>query len=133
MSKSINRFELLGNLGADPQQVTGGPVRLVVATNERWTSKDGQPQEHTEWTNVEVWGSDAEYCMNYLKKGSQVYLVTKKRTDTWQDESGETRYSTKYVAREIIGLSKSEGAASDKQPVTGRKRRGSAKDFPVNG
>ena len=49
----VNKVILVGRLGRDPElrHTQGGqPVaNFTLATNERWTSKDGERQERTEW------------------------------------------------------------------------------------
>ena len=69
---ALNRIELIGNLGKDPEISYGqsGNARcsFSVATNEKWNDGAGQPREHTEWHNVVVWGKHAEACAKYLTK-----------------------------------------------------------------
>ena len=66
----INKVIPIGNLGADPEvryTQSGSPVaNLRIATSERWTSKDGQPQERTEWHRIVTFGRLAEHCRDYL-------------------------------------------------------------------
>ncbi len=48
---SFHKTQVLGNLGTDPELRHSSKPRATfsVAVNDRWTSGDGQPQEHTEW------------------------------------------------------------------------------------
>lgn len=61
----LNEVRLIGNLGNDPEVRVGQSgtkvARLSVATNERWTDKDGKRQEHTEWHRVVCFGQSAEF------------------------------------------------------------------------
>lgn len=96
---------LIGNLGNDPElkyTPSGSAVcNLSVATTEVWT-KDGQKQEHTEWTRCQIWGKQAENCNQYLKKGSKVFVEGKPRTRSWDDEkTGKKMYSTDIVVSNI--------------------------------
>ena len=74
----VNKVILVGRLGRDPElrHTQGGqPVaNFTLATNERWTSKDGERQERTEWHRIVAWGKLAELCGEYLSKGRQVYI-----------------------------------------------------------
>ena len=69
---------IVGNLGGDPElryTPQGDPVTsFSVATNRRWTGRDGQPGEETCWFRVSVWGKQAESCNQYLSKGRQVLV-----------------------------------------------------------
>ncbi len=104
----INKVILIGNLGADPEKryTASGTavVTLSVATNRRWKGQDGTPQEETEWHRVIVWRETAEFCANYLNKGSKVYVEGRLQTRKWQDQSGNDRYTTEIVAQTIQNL-----------------------------
>jgi single-strand DNA-binding protein len=110
----VNKVILLGNLGANPEMrfTQGGQAvaNLRLATTERWTDKNGQKQEATEWHRVVVWGKQAEIVGQYLTKGRQIFLEGSIRTRQWQDKEGQKRYSTEIVARNIQMLGgRSEG------------------------
>ena len=74
--KSLNRVQLIGNLGKDPEvkyTPSGTPVaKLTIATNERFKDKSGEWQDRTEWHNVVLWQRLAEIAGEYLKKGGKV-------------------------------------------------------------
>jgi single-strand DNA-binding protein len=111
---SINKVILIGNLGADPEMrntPSGQPVTtLRLATNERWTGKNGEQNERTEWHRVIVWGKQAEICNEYLRKGRQVYVEGRIQTREWQDKEGQKRYTTEIVAQTVQMLgSRGEG------------------------
>lgn len=101
----VNKVILVGNLGANPEvrytQSGQTVANLRIATTERWTDKNGQKQEQTEWHRVVVWGRQAEIVSQYLTKGRQVYIEGRIRTRQWQDQSGQKRYSTEIVAQNV--------------------------------
>lgn len=98
---SLNRVQLIGRLGKDPEgkfTPTGKKVsNFSIAISNRWKNKEGATQEYTEWVNVEVWGRLGEICQEYLKKGSLVFIEGRLKTDRYE-EKGEARYFTKVVA-----------------------------------
>jgi single-strand DNA-binding protein len=115
----VNKATIVSRLGADIESKaldTGKTVaNMSVATSEKWTDKDGQKQEKTEWHRCTVWGPQAENCARYLKKGSQVYVEGKLQTRKWQDQDGNDRYSTEIVAQTVQFLTdpkKSENSES---------------------
>jgi single-strand DNA-binding protein len=69
---SVNKVILVGNLGREPELralPSGQSVcNFSLATTERFTGRDGQSREQTEWHNIVVWGKPAEACGRYLKK-----------------------------------------------------------------
>jgi single-strand DNA-binding protein len=99
---SVNKVILVGNLGANPEvrfTQGGQPVaNLRIATSEKWTDKQGQRQETTEWHRVVLFGKTAEVAQKYLVKGRQVFIEGRIQTRQWQDQQGQKRYSTEIVA-----------------------------------
>lgn len=71
---SVNKVILLGRLGQDPEILSGGAVRMSLATSERWTDASGQPVEKTQWHSLVAFGKTGEVMSRYLRKGSQVYV-----------------------------------------------------------
>ena len=106
MARGINKVILVGNLGADPEtRYTAGGAAITtirVATTESWRDKQtGENQERTEWHRVKFFGRLAEIAGEYLRKGRQVYIEGSLRTDKWQDQSGQDRYTTEVIANEM--------------------------------
>ena len=101
---SVNKVILIGNLGRDPEtryMPEGGAItNISIATTEKWKDKNGEMQEKTEWHRVAFFGKLAEIAGEYLKKGSQVYIEGKLRTDEYEKE-GVKRWSTKIIADEM--------------------------------
>ena len=99
----INKVILVGRLGKDPEirSTPGGNTvaKFTIATDERFTDREGNKQERTEWHNIAAWGKLGEICGQYLKKGKLVYIEGSIRTDSWDDkESGQKKYRTEVVA-----------------------------------
>ena len=118
MARGINKAIIVGNLGRDPEvryTANGSAVaNITVATSESWKDKQsGERQERTEWHRVVFFGRLAEIAEEYLKKGSQVYIEGSIRTQKWQDkESGQDRYTTEIVARDMQMLGSRGGDSS---------------------
>lgn len=115
--KGINKAIILGNLGADPQQVTfqdsGMIANLSIATSENWTDRSGNPQESTQWHKVRLAGKLAEVGLQMLSKGSQVYIEGSIRTRKWTDKNNQTQYTSEIYAdkMEIITYAKQNNDA----------------------
>jgi single-strand DNA-binding protein len=99
---ALNRVQLIGRLGRDPESKftpTGKKVvHFSVAISNHWKDREGEMRESTEWVNVEAWERLGETCQQYLKKGSLVYIEGRLKTDKYETE-GDTRYFTKVVAQ----------------------------------
>jgi single-strand DNA-binding protein len=108
MSRGLNKVMIIGHLGRDPEMrytPSGRPVTTFsVATARSWHSADGERHEETEWFNVVAWGSLAEICNQYLRKGQQVYIEGRLQTRRWEDTDGNKHFTTELVAKEMIML-----------------------------
>ena len=115
MARGVNKVILIGNLGADPEvryTPDGAPVaNFNLATSESWNDRtSGEKQERTEWHRLVVWRKLAEIAGQYLKKGSKIYIEGKLQTRSWEDQSGQKRYTTEVVVNELQMLdSRGEG------------------------
>jgi single-strand DNA-binding protein len=108
---SLNRIQLIGRLGKDPEsRTTPGNRKVVtfsVAVGNRWKDKQGDLKSMTDWFNIEAWGKLGEICEKYLHKGKLVYLEGRMRTDKY-DHNGETHYFTKVILSQMQMLEKRE-------------------------
>ena len=102
MSGSVNKVILIGNLGKDPdvRHLENGATvaNFPIATSENYKDrKTGEKVSQTEWHNIVVWRGLADITERYLKKGDKVYIEGKLRTRSWQDQDGNTKYTTEVV------------------------------------
>ena len=101
----VNKVILIGNLGKDPElrytPAGQATASFSLATTDRWTDKNGQRQERTEWHNIVVWNKLAELVNQYLKKGRSAYVEGRITTRSWDDRDGNKKYRTEIVAREV--------------------------------
>jgi single-strand DNA-binding protein len=95
----VNKVILVGNLGADPEvkylEGDKAVAKIRLATTESYKDRSGNRVDQTEWHDLEMWDQQAKIAEQYLKKGSQIYVEGKIKTDTWQDDQGQNRYRTK--------------------------------------
>ena len=94
---SLNKVMLIGNLGQDPIVRYLESNRVVcnfsIATNEYYLDKNGEKKVETEWHSIEAWDQLAKnleqlFIKGYLKKGTQVYVEGRIRSETLKDKSG---------------------------------------------
>lgn len=126
---SLNRVELIGNLGKDPEtrslQNGGSVVSFSVACSESWKDKQsGERKERTEWINVVCFNEGlGKVATQYLRKGSKVYVSGRFQTRKWQDQSGTDRYSTEVVMQayggELVLLDSAQRGERDDAPPRG--------------
>ena len=111
---SVNKVILIGNLGRDPElrytQSGQAVANFNIATTDKFTDKEGNPQERTEWHRIVVWGKQAENCAQYLSKGRSAYIEGSLQTRDWEDKEGIKRYTTEVRAQRVQFLGGPGGA-----------------------
>jgi single-strand DNA-binding protein len=123
MPRSVNKVILVGNVGRDPEvrySQSGTPVaNFSLATNERFKGRNDEWQERTEWHSIVAWQRLAEIVGEYVAKGSKVYVEGKLQTTSWEDrQSGERKYRTEILARDLLLLGPLENSSGDHQGPT---------------
>ena len=123
---SVNKVILIGNLGRDPElrytQTGQAVANFSLATTDRFSTKDGEKQERTEWHRIVAWGRTAENCAQYLSKGRSVYVEGRLQTNEWEDKEGQKKRTTEIVAQTVQFLGGRGGDGSG----TGRGGGGGA-------
>mgnify|MGYP001169531817 FL=1 len=113
---SVNKVILIGNLGNDPEikhfENGGAIARFSLATSESYTKKEtGEKITNTEWHNIITRGGLATKVVEpYIKKGDSLYIEGRLKTRSWEDKSGNTRYTTEVICEnlEMLGKRRSE-------------------------
>ena len=104
----VNKAILVGNLGSDPElRHTGSGTTVAnfsLATSENFKNREGERQTRTEWHKVVAFGKLAEICGQYLQKGKQVYIEGRIQTRSWEDQSGNKKYTTEVIANQMVML-----------------------------
>ena len=115
----LNKVILIGRLGRDPEtrfMANGEAVcNFPVATSEKYTDKNGQRQEATEWHNVTMYRKLAEIAGQYLKQGSQVYIEGKIKSRKYTDKNGVERTAYDIIANEMKMLGGNAQTPAQKQ------------------
>ena len=107
--KSLNKIQLIGYLGKDPQIITmkDGTLmaRIRMATDQYFHGKQGEPKKYTDWHTIKVWGNQqVEKLRNYLIKGSHILVDGRILYRTYTDKEGHTRYVTEIRANYLVDL-----------------------------
>lgn len=128
----LNSATIIGNLGADPEQrsMSDGTAvaNMRIAVTDKWTDKQGEKRERTEWISCALFGPVAEIAGKYLHKGSRCCVVGRIATRKWQDRDGNDRYSTEVVVDRmgklvLLDSRRDDDYAEHAQPVRDHSRR----------
>ena len=111
----MNKVILSGNLVADPEVRTTPSDKTVaslrIAVRRGWKrAEEGQPD--SDFFNVVAWEKLAEFCRNYLMKGSKILVEGRLQTRSYDAKDGSKRYVTEVIASEIEFAS-SKGSRSN--------------------
>ncbi len=112
MNKSY--VEITGRAGQEPQRIGIGkaaPVKLSVATTQRWRDSSGKPQERTDWHSVFFWERVAESAMAYVRKGSPVLVSGTLTSRQYETKDGDLHTVWEIHARELLVLALSTASA----------------------
>ena len=105
MSRTINRVELLGRVGNDPElrRTQGGTavIQLRLATDRR---QNGDGESQTDWHTVVCWAKQAEAVAEYVRTGERVYVAGRLQQQSWETDGGERRARIEVHAHEVIFL-----------------------------
>ncbi len=117
MAKTINKVELLGRVGADPEMryTQGGTAvtQLRLATDR--VRRGGENE--TDWHSVVVWEKLAEAVAEYVEKGQRLYVAGRLVQKSWEGDDGQRRYRTEIHAQDVVFLDSSRnGGNGNGQP-----------------
>jgi single-strand DNA-binding protein len=117
--KSVNTVTLLGHVTRDPESKSIANGRMVctfgLATNRAWKTKQGEKQSVPEFHNIVCFGSLAELCAQYVKKGKPLHVQGRLKTRDWEAE-GAKHFRTEIVAEDISFLGAKEQEATVEYP-----------------
>lgn len=113
MFGTLNRIELIGRLGKDPEMnVTpdGTPVTKFSLAVDRYMGKDpqGKPRNETDWFNIVAWKGLAELVERFIHKGQLVYVAGRLSMRTYTDREGVKRQAVEVVANDVQLLEKTQ-------------------------
>ena len=110
MSRTVNKVELLGRVGVQPEMryTPGGTAvtRLSLATDRR--KQDGNTE--TDWHDVVCWGKQGEAVNEYVGKGDRLYVAGRMVQNCWETDDGQKRRRTEVHAREVVFLDSRNGS-----------------------
>ena len=131
---SLNKVMLIGNLGKDPEiRAIPSGVKVAnfsIATTERYTDKNGQKVDKTEWHNIVMWRGLAEVAEKYLKKGKQIFVEGRLQTRSWDDQTGQKKYMTEIVADNMVMLGSPRDGGGEASESYARNENAPSRETP---
>ena len=110
MKNLKNSVQLIGHLGRTPEvtQLEKGKkiARFSLATNENYTSANGEKVSNTTWHNVIAWDAKADYIEKHLEKGNEVLVHGKISNRSYEDKNGQTKYISEIVISDVLKITR---------------------------
>ena len=127
MSKTINRVELLGRVGTDPE-MRYTPAGTAVTQFRLATDRPRQNGDvETDWHSVTCWAKLAEIVNEYVSRGDRLYLTGRLAQNSWEGDDGQRRHRTEIHAQEVVFLDSRNG-----EPATNDDGRAPGAGQPAN-
>ena len=112
MSRTINRVELLGRVGTEPE-MRYTPNGTAVTQLRLATDRQRQNGEtETDWHSVTVWNKLAEAVNQYVQKGQRLYVAGRLAQNSYEAKDGTRRYATEIYAAEVVFLDGGNGSSN---------------------
>ena len=91
---------------------------MTVAVNDFWKNQNGELVKKATYLNVVAWGSLAENCVKYLKKGRSVMVEGRIETDKYEDRNGNKQNVTRINCTNILFLESSSRKDNEEDSTT---------------
>jgi single-strand DNA-binding protein len=106
--RGLNRVQLIGNVGRDPEarQATSGAAvaAFTLAVDRPRRAADGSSASEVEWFRVVAWAALAGLCQQYLRRGARVYVEGRLQSRAYTDAEGVGRVAVEVIASDLILL-----------------------------
>jgi len=142
MAGNLNKVQLIGRLGRDPESRQfsngGSVVTFPLATSESWKDRDtGERREKTDWHRIAIFSEGLKrIATSFLRKGDQVYLEGRLETRKFTDSEGRERFMTEVVLRpynssmEMLGGRRETTAPQERQAPRSSSPRAAPPEEP---
>ena len=109
----MNKVFLIGNLTRDVEFETTNAGKQMAKFGLAVKRKFA---DETDFFNITAWGTLAENCAKFLKKGSKCHVVARLQNNQYE-VNGEKRYSINIIADEVEFLGSKVQKQEDLVPV----------------
>ncbi|GIV14816.1 MAG: hypothetical protein KatS3mg022_0251 [Armatimonadota bacterium] len=116
-----NRVILIGRLVRDPEYRSTPEgvtlARMTIAVDRMRSRETGERQ--TDFIDLVAWRQQAEFAINYLKKGRLIMAEGRLQVRDWLSPQGDRRRAYEVVVDRLAGLDRPKEAAgiSEEEPA----------------
>lgn len=106
--RGLNRVQLIGNVGRDPEarQTPSGAtvVAFTLAVDRPRRAADGGGAGAAEWFRVVAWEGLADFCGQHVRRGARVYVEGRLQSRAYTDAEGVGRVAVEVIAGDLLLL-----------------------------
>lgn len=103
----VNKIILVGRLGIDPECRTTPQGKDVCRFRMATDSGFGESRK-TEWHTVVCFDKQAQFCRNYMRKGSLVYVEGRMTYGSYENKDGVKVNTAEVIANTVQSLGKND-------------------------
>lgn len=136
MSATLNKVQIIGRLGKDPQFYTMGNghefSRISVATGDKWIDKKtGKEKSSVEWHSIMLYGPRNQTA-KYLAKSMAVYVEGFIKSSKYKNKEGieKTKYEIIAMDIKILGGKKPVAEYQDQEKEVELEQHNLDDDIP---
>lgn len=116
----MNKFQFLGRLTKEVEvrNIPNSDKKVSsfdLAVNRRFTNKDGQRE--ADFFHITAFGTTGDFCAKYFRKGKQVLVEGRIQNRTWEDQNGNKRYATDYIAEQVYFADSADKTNAENLPA----------------
>ena len=131
---SLNKVTMIGNVGTDPEMrytPSGSAVTdFRLAVSRRYSTRDGNQQEETEWFTVTAWERLADTVNQYVTKGMKVYVEGRLKSRSYQGNDGQMRFSNEINAQTVLFLDRANNTTQWNEEQSGEAANAPRQEAP---
>ena len=103
----MNKVIQMGRLCADPEiRFTTGEnatciANMRIAVDKRFKNRNNPNAPTADFFNITAFGKTAEFCKDYLKKGTKIAFDGRLENNNYTDKDGKTVYSNQIIVENV--------------------------------
>lgn len=104
MSLQLNKFQIAGNLAADPEfrilSADRSVCNFCIITNRTWKNDAGARMQEATPVRCSAWGKTADFIAGHFGKGQAIYAEGRLKLATWEKD-GQKHSTLELVVDEV--------------------------------
>lgn len=107
MARSVNKIQLIGNVGRDPDiqhTQNGTKVAHLSLATDRWRPNAPEDAKRTDWHRLTCWSKLAQFVEDHVATGDRLFVEGRLEYDSYERD-GVTIPTAEITVHEVVMLS----------------------------